>query len=133
MMHSNFILAKKFKRSGSYNRNRGHRAEQKVVNELKELGFTGVVSSRSESKSADDNKVDIVDKDNKLPCYIQIKHTLQTPQYFVIREQSTIPNEDFCIIWDKQKKCDKNIITVGSAVIMDKKLFYKLIKPYAGK
>lgn len=121
------------RRSGSYNRNRGHRAEQKIVNELKELGFEGVVSSRSESKSMDDNKVDIIDKNNQLPCYIQIKHTLQTPQYFAIREESTIPNEDFCIIWDKQKRCNKNIITVGSAVIMDKQLFYKLIKPYAKK
>ena len=35
------------KRSGAYNRNRGQRAEQKVVNELKALGFTGVVTSRS--------------------------------------------------------------------------------------
>ena len=99
---------RKNKRSGSYNRNRGHRAEQKI-----------------------DNKVDIIDKNNKLPCYIQIKHTLQTPQYFSIREESTVPNEEFCIIWDKQKKCETNIVTVGSAVIMDKQLFYKLIKPYA--
>ena len=78
-------------------------------------------------------KIDIIDKNNQLPCYIQIKHTLQTPQYFVIREQSTVPNEEFCIIWDKQKKCEKNIVTVGSAVIMDKQLFYKLIEPYARK
>lgn len=119
------------RRSGSYNRNRGHRAEQKIVNELKELGFTGVVSSRQESKSADDNKIDIIDKENKLPCNIQIKHTLQTPNYFAIREETTTPKEDFCIIWDKQKKCDTNIVTVGTAVIMDKKLFYKLIKPHA--
>lgn len=121
---------KQKKRTGSYNRNRGHRAEQKIVNELKELGFTGVVSSRSESKSTDDNKIDIIDKENKLPCYIQIKHTLQTPPYFSIREESTVPNEDFCIIWNKQKKCETNIVTVGSAVIMDKQLFYKLLKSY---
>lgn len=122
---------KRNRKSGAYNRNRGHRAEQKIVNELKELGFTGVVSSRSESKSADDNKIDIIDKENKLPCLIQIKHTLQTPQYFSIREESTVPNEEFCIIWDKQKRCETNIVTVGTAVIMDKRLFYKLIKPFA--
>ncbi len=121
------------RRSGSYNRNRGHRAEQKIVKELKELGFKGVISSRSESKSTDDNKIDIIDKENKLPCYIQIKHSLQTPQYFTIREQSTVPNEDFVIIWDKQKKCETNIVTVGSAVIMDKKLFYRLIKPFTNE
>lgn len=123
------IMAKK--RTGAYNRTRGHRAEQQIVNELKALGFEGVKSSRSESKSMDDNKVDIVDTKNQLPCYIQIKHTLSTPQYFTIREDSTVPNEEFCIIWDKQKRCKTNIVTIGSAVIMDKELFYKLIKPYA--
>lgn len=121
----------KTKRSGAYNRNRGHRAEQKIVKELKELGFTEVVSSRNESKAMDDNKVDIVDKANKLPVFIQIKHQLATPSYFDIREQSTVPNERFVIIWDKQKKCEKNIITIGSIVMMDKKMFYELIKPYA--
>ena len=124
-------MKKTNRRSGSYNRNRGHRAEQKIVNELKELGFSGVVSSRMESKATDDNKIDIIDKENKLPCFIQIKHTIQTPQYFSIREESTVPNEDFCILWEKQKKRETNIVTVGSAVIMDKALFYKLIKPYA--
>lgn len=119
------------KRSGAYNRNRGTRAELKIINELKELGFTGVVSSRSESKAMDNNKVDIIDKENKLPCAIQIKHTIATPQYFSIREESTVPNEDFCIIWDKQEKKNVNIVTIGTAVIMDKQLFYKLLKAYA--
>ena len=130
-MLKNIILENKSKKNGSYNRRRGQKAEQRIVKELKELGFTEVVSSRSESKSTDDNKIDIVDKSGKLPCNIQIKHTLQTPQYFSIREQSTVPNETFCIIWDKQKRCKTNITTVGTAVIMDKELFYKLIKPYA--
>lgn len=121
------------KRTGAYNRSRGQRAEQKIVNELKALGFEGVVSSRSESKTTDDNKIDIIDKNNQLPCYIQIKHTLQTPQYFSIREESSAPNEKFCIIWDKQKRCATNIVTIGSAVIMDKQLFYKLIQPYTKK
>jgi hypothetical protein len=123
----------KKKRSGAYNRNRGHRAEQKVVNELKALGFTEVVSSRSESKTTDDNKVDIIDKANKLPfgINIQIKHQIQYPQYFKIREQSTVPNESFVILWDKQEAKEKNIVTVGRCAIMDIDLFYKLIEPYA--
>lgn len=90
----------KRRRSGAYNRNRGIRAEQKVVNELKELGFNGVVSSRSESKTTDDNKVDIIDKNNQLPfgLNIQVKHQIPYPQYFKIREESTVPNESFVIL-----------------------------------
>ena len=121
------------KRSGAYNRNRGQRAEQKVVNELKALGFTGIVTSRSESKTTDDNKVDIIDKNNQLPfgINIQVKHQIPYPQYFKIREQSTVPNDTFVILWDKQEPREKKIITVGRCAIMDIDLFYKLIEPYA--
>ena len=88
------------KRSGSYNRTRGIRAEQKVVNELKALGFDKIMSSRQGSKVTDDNKVDILDTDNQLPfgMNIQIKHQIPYPQYFKIREQSTVPNESFVIL-----------------------------------
>ena len=120
------------KRSGSYNRTRGIRAEQKVVNELKALGFDKIMSSRQGSKATDDNKVDILDTDNQLPfgMNIQIKHQIPYPQYFKIREQSTVPNESFVILWDKQEAKEKNIITVGRCAIMDIELFYKLIKFY---
>ena len=121
------------KRSGAYNSSRGQRAEQKVVNELKALGFTGVVTSRSESKTTDDNKVDIIDKNNQLPfgINIQVKHQIPYPQYFKIREQSTVPNNTFIILWDKLAPIETNIITVGRCAIMDIDLFYKLIEPYA--
>ena len=120
------------KRSGSYNRTRGIRAEQKVVNELKALGFDKIMSSRQGSKATDDNKIDILDTDNQLPfgMNIQIKHQIPYPQYFKIREQSTVPNESFVILWDKQEAKEKNIITVGRCAIMDIELFYKLIKFY---
>ena len=118
------------KRSKSYSRTKGHKFEQKIAKELRELGFN-VVTSRSESKSTDDNKVDLIDKDNKLPCAIQLKATQAIPSYFAIRNQSTVLNEDFVILWAKQEKKEVNICTVGEAVIMDKQLFYKLIKPYA--
>lgn len=99
------------------------------------MGYSGVVSSRSESKSADDNKVDIIDKNGQLPfnINIQVKHQIAYPQYFKIREQSTVPNESFVILWDKQEPREKNIITVGRCAIMDIDLFYKLIKPNTEK
>ena len=100
---------------------------------MKALGFTGVVTSRSESKTTDDNKVDIIDKNNQLPfgINIQVKYQIPYPQYFKIREQSTVPNNTFVILWDKQEPREKNIITVGRCAIMDIDLFYKLIEPYA--
>jgi hypothetical protein len=120
----------KKKRNGSYSKNKGNRYEQKIARELRELGFTGVKTSRTESKEADNNKIDIVDTQKKLPVNIQLKKTQSIPSYFKIREESTVDPKSFCIIWAKQEKKEKNICTVGEAVIMDKQLFYELLKSY---
>jgi len=122
---------KKRVRSRSYSRTKGHNYETKIAKELRELGFSGIVTSRSESKAMDDNKVDLIDKDNRLPCYIQLKSTQSIPSYFKIRSESSVNPESFVIIWSKQEKREVNIVSVGEAVIMDKSLFYKLIKPYS--
>lgn len=121
----------KKKRTGAYNKRRGNAYEQKIAKELRELGFKNVKTSRQESKSADDNKVDIVDTGNKLPCSIQLKRTINTPQYFKIRSESTVDPKYFVLIWNKQEAKETNICSVGEAVILDKQFFYELIKPYA--
>ena len=91
---------KKTKRRGlgARNKSRGSEYERKIANELRELGFTGVVTSRSESKTVDNNKVDIIDTEGKLPVSIQLKRTINTPQYFKIREESTVDPDTFCLI-----------------------------------
>ena len=120
----------KKQRSKGYSRNKGNRYEAQVVKELKELGYTGVKTSRSESKSADDNKVDIVDTEHKLPVNLQLKKTQSIPSYFKIRSESTVDPKTFAIMWNKQEKKEKNICSVGECVIISKELFYELIKPY---
>ena len=120
----------KRKRSSKYSKTKGNAYEVQIAKELKELGFD-TVTSRSESKNIDNNKVDIIDRSNKLPANIQLKKTLVTPQYFKIREESTVDPETFCLIWAKQEKKEVNICTVGEVCMIPKSLFYKLIKPYA--
>ena len=119
------------KRSTAYSKNKGSAYERQIAKELRDIGFTGVVTARSESKSKDDDKIDLIDKDSKLPVEIQLKRTIAIPQYFKIREQSSVDNKKFAIIWAKQEKKEVNICTVGECVIIDKELFYELIKPYA--
>lgn len=118
------------KHSSAYSRNKGSRYEQQIVKELKEIGFPGCKTSRSESKTTDDNKVDIIDTENKLPCFIQIKKTQSTPSYFTIRSQSTVDPQKFCIIWNKQERKEVNICSKGECVIIDKTFFYELLKAY---
>ena len=86
------------KRTGAYAKRKGNNYERQIAKELRELGFTGVKTSRSESKSADDNKVDLVDTENKLCLNIQLKKTIATPNYFKIRSESTVDPKTFCII-----------------------------------
>lgn len=126
-MQKSFILAKK--RNGKYCREKGNNYERKIAKELNELGFD-VVTSRSESKNTDNNKVDLIDKSNKLPLNIQLKKVLKTPNYFTIRSESTVDPITFCIIWAKQESGEKNMKTVGEVAIIDKRMLYQLLKPY---
>lgn len=82
---------------GKRNRQRGNEYERRIANEMNDLGFE-MVTSRSESKRTDDNKVDLIDLSNRCPVQIQIKRTTSTPQYFKIREETTVPNENFALI-----------------------------------
>jgi len=86
------------KRSPKYSKTKGSNYETKIARELRELGFLGVVTARSESKSADYNKIDLVDTKHELPLGIQLKATQNTPNYFKIREESTMDNESFVLI-----------------------------------
>lgn len=123
----------KRQRSKAYSRNKGARYEQQIAKELRDLGFNNVKTSRNESKSTDDNKIDIIDSDNKLPINIQLKKTQNIPPYFKIRNESNSDPKKFCIIWAKQEKKETNICTVGECAIISKELLYELIKPYAIK
>ena len=70
---------KKRVRNSKKSRARGVAYEQQIAKELRELGFEGVVTSRSESKAMDNNKIDLVDKNNQLFFYSQLKRTQQCP------------------------------------------------------
>lgn len=115
------------KRTGAYCRNKGHRYETKIAQELRDLGFTEVVTSRSESKSMDDKKVDLIDRSGQLPCYIQLKNTVNTPQYHLIKKECPLKDKPFVIIWNKQIKKEKVFGSAGEVVIIDKDFFYKLL------
>lgn len=115
------------RKTGAYCRNKGHRYETKIAQELRNLGFTDVFTSRSESKSMDDKKVDLVDRSGKLPCYIQLKNTVNTPQYHAIKKECPLKDKPFIVIWNKQVKKEKVFGSAGEVVIMDKDFFYELL------
>ena len=64
---------------------------------------------------------------------MQAKKTVNLPNYFKIRSECSKNPEDFCIIWNKQEKKNKNFSSVGELVMISKQLFYKLIKLYGAR
>jgi len=126
----NSLGVKKKASLGKRNRQRGNEYERRIAKELNDIGFQ-VVTSRSESKRADDNKIDLIDLSNKLPVQLQLKRVTSTPQYFKIREESTVPNRNFALLWNKQKNVNGRFMSEGEVVLIDKEMFYQLIAPYA--
>ena len=86
--------AKKSKQKGS-------QYELEIIHKLRDVGYEGCVSSRSQNKLADADKIDIVDMNNELPVNIQAKFTQNMPNYFDIRDACSDKSKPFCICWKK--------------------------------
>ena len=114
--------AKQAKRSKA----KGNNFELEVAVKLKDIGFTGVVSSRSQDKRADANKVDLVDMDGKLPVNIQCKYMANTPNYFTIRDACTDKSKPFVVVWKKATNDGSN--SPGTVAIIDAEYFYHLLQ-----
>lgn len=82
-------------------RSKGNSWELEVANMLKGVGYEGIVSSRSESKRMDDAKIDLVDKNNELPVYVQCKCLATTPNYYAIESACPLKDKPFVIAWKK--------------------------------
>ena len=125
--------AKKSRQSGKYQRNKGHNYELKIAKELIACGYPNVVTSRSESKRIDDQKVDLIDLDNKLPILIQCKATKNVPNFFKIKNACK-RDKPFTLFWSRQevKEGQVNMSSAGELVMVDKDFFYELLKHYNG-
>ena len=92
------------------NRSAGHAWELKVINMLKELGYSAV-SSRYESRSQDDAGVDIV---SDFPLKIQCKISQNQPGV-----HDVLTNKECDVIFfRKVEKADKNFISKGDYAML---------------
>ena len=108
------------------NKTKGNAYELEVVHKLREIGYVDCVSSRSQNKMLDANKVDICDPSGKLPVNIQCKYTQNLPNYFDIRDACSDKDKPFCLAWKKAGKDGEN--SRGQVVIMPIEYFYDLIR-----
>ena len=123
--------AKRSRRGGKYTKTKGSRYELEIAKELAACGYPEVVTSRSESKRMDNAKVDLIDKENRLPFNIQCKITKNTPNYFKIREEAP-KDKAFTIFWNRQEVKDGNVnmSSKGEVVMIPKEFFYELLKAF---
>ena len=104
---------------------KGNGFELEIINDLKEIGYTGCVSSRSQNKMADADKIDIVDLNGELPVNIQSKYTQNTPSYFAIRDACSDKSKPFVVVW---KKASNGETSPGAVAMIPLNYFYQLIK-----
>ena len=127
MPNENDVKEKK-KRNLKNNRKRGCNYERKIAQELRELGFPNIKTTRAESKSLDDKKIDLVDLDGNLPFNCQLKATIKTPDYFGISKECPLKDKPFVIFWSKTKPTESTFRSEGEIVMLPKSFFYQLIK-----
>lgn len=115
--------------SGSRNRTAGHNWEREVVNDLKKIGFEDAVSSRYESKRADDAGIDIVGTG---AFNIQCKNETKRPDYHKLITE--MPDGINVVLHKYTKKSDKGkFICQGKYAMLDYKVFLDLLDAYLNK
>jgi hypothetical protein len=118
----------KRKVNGSKSRRIGHSYELKIIKELNIIYNTkSLVSTRSESKRLDNLGVDIADRENILPMFVQCKNTQSTPSTSLISE-AKITSKPLVIFWNKRIRKNENCVSGGEFVFLSKEFFYNLLK-----
>lgn len=84
-------------------RNKGSSWELDIVHKLNEIGYE-VKNARGESRSLDNNKIDVYDCRGDLPILCQNKCTTNTPNYHNIESECTDKSKPFVVCWKPTPK-----------------------------
>lgn len=118
----------KRKVNGAKSRRIGHSYELKIIRELNDIYNTkSLVSTRSESKLLDNLGVDISDRENILPMFVQCKNTQSIPSTSLISE-AKITSKPLVVFWNKRIRKNENCVSGGEFVFLSKEFFYTLLK-----
>lgn len=110
------------------NRNAGHDYEREIVNELKKMGFSTVVTSRSESRNMDNSGVDIFDPEGEFPYYIQNKIYQNYPKLNDLINGEVVNKKRPMLVFHKKViKKKTRFYTEDEFVSMRKEDFYNLL------
>ena len=105
-------------------KSKGSKYELDIIRELTELGYKGLVSSRSQNRSLDNAKIDIAETEDKLPFYCQCKATANTPKIEEISKECPYKDRPLIIFWKKQREGSIS----KEYVLIPKEVLYNLLK-----
>lgn len=113
------------------NRTAGNNYERKVANELKEIGYNKVVTSRSESRNMDNSGVDLFDPTGVFPFYIQNKVYKGYPKLNDLINNDLVPKDKPLLVFHKKVvKKGTRFFTEDEFVSMKKEVFYELLRKF---
>lgn len=123
--------APKKKTNGKRNRAAGHAFELTCVNAMKAAGFKHVVSCRSESRSRDNDGIDLINKheliNGRLPYNVQCKNVKGVLKYHEILERMPDIKGVTNVIFHKMtRKAGDTFQPVGTFAILDMRVFLQI-------
>lgn len=120
----------------SRNRTAGHNYEKDIARILREIGFKHTVTSRSENRSRDGQKVDLCNKDElvngRLPYNVQCKSAADSLNYIKLLGEMPDCSTNMCINVVLHRKTVKSkggkFMVKGEFAILSQKDFLFLIE-----
>lgn len=115
------------------NRTAGHNYEREITKEFRELGFIACSTSRLESRSRDNAKVDLCNKDEhihgRLPYNIQCKTIVGNADYRKFLKEMPAGTEINVVLHKSTKKTPGGIFKpTGQYALLYKEDFYRMVK-----
>lgn len=119
--------------NGKRNRQSGHAWEREIAKTLRSLGYPHAVTTRSESRSRDAQKIDIMNKDEsrngRLPFNIQAKCSSTHVKYGRLLSELPIEEGVMNVVLHKQtEKKDSRFFAKRLYAIMFMEDFLELVK-----
>jgi hypothetical protein len=118
--------------NGKRNRNAGHAWERECVDILTEVGFEGLCTSRAENRNRDNEKVDVVRKNEivngRFEFNVQAKTSTKAIAYPKLLAEMPVGEETNVILHKQTEKSEKGrFIARGRYAILELNDFIKIV------
>jgi len=119
--------------NGKRNRQAGHSLERTLAGVFRDIGFPHVVTTRSESRSRDAQKIDLMNREERvngrLPYNVQAKNsTLHLKYAKLLEEIPDVPGVMNVVIHKQTEKVNNRFVPRGEYAILYLKDFLTLIQ-----